>query len=51
MVPARVTSTLKVVELTSVYHHRGVHDDLPRNAKLMEGPYRAAAVALQESFR
>ncbi|KUO90096.1 MAG: hypothetical protein AT708_03815 [Pyrobaculum sp. OCT_11] len=47
----RATSTLQVVELTSVYHHRGVHDALPRNAALMEGPYRAAAVALQESFR
>jgi hypothetical protein len=44
-------STLQVVELTSVYHHRGVHDALPRNAKLMEGPYRAAAVALRKSFR
>jgi len=47
----RATSTLQVVELTSVYHHRGVHDALPKNAKLMEGPYRDAALALQESFR
>jgi hypothetical protein len=47
----RATSTLQVVELTSVYHHRGVHDALPKNAKLMEGPYRDAAVMLQESFR
>lgn len=47
----RVTSTRQVVKLTSVYHHGGEHDDLPRNAALMEGPYRAAAVALQESFR
>ncbi|AET33293.1 hypothetical protein [Pyrobaculum ferrireducens] len=47
----RATSTLQVVELTSVYHHRGVHDALPKNRTLMEGPYRSAAVMLQESFR
>jgi hypothetical protein len=28
-----------------------VYDALLRNAKLMEGPYRAAAVALRKSFR
>jgi hypothetical protein len=44
-------STLQVVEFASVYHHRGVYDALLRNAKLMEGPYRAAAVALRKSFR
>jgi hypothetical protein len=44
-------STLQVVELASVYHHRGVYDALLRNAKLMEGHYRAAAVALRKSFR
>jgi hypothetical protein len=35
-------STLQVVELASVYHHRDVYDALLRNAKLMEGPYSAA---------
>ena len=47
----RATSTLQVVELTSVYHHRGVHDNLDRNKALMEGPYRRATQMLRESFR
>jgi hypothetical protein len=47
----RVISTLQVAKLTSVYHHGGEHDALPRNAALMEEPYRAAAVVLRKSFR
>ncbi|MEM1615115.1 MAG: hypothetical protein QW452_04035 [Pyrobaculum sp.] len=47
----RVTSTLQVVELTSVYHHRGVHDNLERNRQLFAGQYAKAAEMLKESFR
>ena len=47
----RLTSTLQVVELTSVYHHRGVHDNLERNRQLYSGPYAKAAEMLRESFR
>ncbi len=30
----KLTSTLRVVELTSVYHHRGVHENFSKNPKL-----------------
>ncbi len=47
----KLTSTLQVVELTSVYHHRGVHDNFPKNPRLWEEPYRAASQAFMETFR
>jgi hypothetical protein len=47
----KLTSTLQVVELTSVYHHRGVHENFPKNPKLWEGPYREASQMFMETFR
>ncbi|RFA97581.1 hypothetical protein [Pyrobaculum aerophilum] len=47
----KLTSTLQVVELTSVYHHRGVHDYFPKNPKLWEPPYREASQLFMETFR
>ncbi|MEM1615117.1 MAG: hypothetical protein QW452_04045 [Pyrobaculum sp.] len=47
----KLTSTLQVVELTSVYHHRGVHDAFPNNPRLWETPYREASQLFMETFR
>ena len=47
----KLTSTLQVVELTSVYHHRGVHDNFPNNPKLWVEPYREASQLFMETFR
>jgi len=47
----KLTSSLQVVELTSVYHHRGVYDGFPENPRLWEEPYRAASQMFMETFR
>ena len=47
----KLTSSLQVVELTSVYHHRGVHENFPKNPKLWEEPYRGASQLFMETFR
>ena len=47
----KLTSSLHVVELTSVYHHRGGHENFPKNPKPWEGPHREASQMLMETFR
>lgn len=47
----KLTSSLQVVELISVYHHRGVHENFPKNPKLWEEPYREASQMFMETFR
>jgi hypothetical protein len=47
----KYVSDVQVLELTSLYHHRGVYDGFPKNQKLWEPPYDKASRYFMETFR